>query len=505
MYKLCKKLKAFKAVLKSKNTSCYGDIRTKVLKARECLEIAQRAVLNSHGSAESLIKERECLHEYTSISRVEEAFLKQKARNQWLQLGDQNSGFFHRVIKARQARNTINYICDDNGNRIKDIAGIKNIVENFYKRLLGSSTMVFSGDGAARIKHLISPIVSAEQAVLLENSVSAEEIKSIFFSMKANKSPGPDGYTAEFFKSSWEVVGEDVVVAIQSFFDSGMLLKEVNATILSLVPKRPNVSVMGDFRPIACCNVIYKCITKILSNRMLPLLDSMISRNQSAFIPGRNIAENVLLAQEMVRNYHRKDGQPRCTMKIDLMKAYDSVNWNFLIHCLSCFGFPPKFVNWIKECITSPRFSISLNETLVGYFKGAKGFRQGDPLSPYLFVIAMEVFSRIMCEFTGSNSGFKFHPRCSKLQLTHLCFADDMLLFSEASLSSIKAVKAVLLEFEQLSGLQANPSKSSFFCAGISSRMKAVLLDELQMEEGHFPVRYLGVPLIASKLSAVEC
>jgi hypothetical protein len=365
--------------------------------------------------------------------------------------------------------------------------------------------MVFSGDGVARIKHLISPIVSAEQAVLLENSVSAEEIKSIFFSMKANKSPGPDGYTAEFFKSSWEVVGEDVVVAIQSFFDSGMLLKEVNATILSLVPKRPNVSVMGDFRPIACCNVIYKCITKILSNRMLPLLDSMISRNQSAFIPGRNIAENVLLAQEMVRNYHRKDGQPRCTMKIDLMKAYDSVNWNFLIHCLSCFGFPPKFVNWIKECITSPRFSISLNGTLIGYFKGAKGLRKGDPLSPYLFVIAMEVFSRIMCEFTGSNSGFKFHPRCSKLQLTHLCFADDMLLFSEASLSSIKAVKAVLLEFEQLSGLQANPSKSSFFCAGISSRMKAVLLDELQMEEGHFPVRYLGVPLIASKLSAVEC
>jgi hypothetical protein len=196
-----------------------------------------------------------------------------------------------------------------------------------------------------------------------------------------------------------------------------MLLKEVNATILCLVPKRPNVSVMGDFRPIACCNVIYKCITKILSNIMLPLLDSMISRNQSAFIPGCNIAENVLLAQEMIRNYHRKDGQLRCTTKIDLMKAYDSVNWNFLIHCLSCSGFPLKFVNWIKECITSPRFSISLNGTLVGYFEEAKGLRQGDPLSPYLFVIAMEVISRIMGKYTGYNSGFKFHPKCSNCSL----------------------------------------------------------------------------------------
>jgi hypothetical protein len=172
------------------------------------------------------------------------------------------------------------------------------------------------------------------------------------------KALGPDGYTAEFFKSSWSVVGADVITAIKSFFESGLLLKEVNTTILTLVPKKPNASFMGDFRPIACWNVIYKCITKILSNRMLPVLDSLISRNQSTFIPGINIAENVLLAQELVRNYHRKEGAPRCTMKIDLMKAYDSVNWDFIIQCLVCLGFPSKLVNWIKECVTSPGFLL---------------------------------------------------------------------------------------------------------------------------------------------------
>jgi len=212
---------------------------------------------------------------------------------------------------------------------------------------------------------------------------------------------------------------------------------------------------------------------------MLPILDFLISGNQSAFIPGRSISENILLAQGLVRNYHRKEGSPRCTMKIDLMKAYDSVDWNFIIHCITCFGFPAKFINWIKVCISSPRFSISLNGTLVGYFKGERGLKQGDPLSPYLFVLIMEVFSRIMENCTREGSGFKFHHRCSRLKLTHLCFADDLLIFSDASLVSTSVIKQALVEFKHLSGLKANPSKSSFFSSGVSDRLKATLLEDL--------------------------
>jgi hypothetical protein len=163
-----------------------------------------------------------------------------------------------------------------------------------------------------------------------------------------------------------------------------------------------------------------------------------------------------------------------------------------------------KFTNWNKKCISSPRFSISLSGTLVGYFKGEKGLRQGDSLSLYLFVKAIEIFRKIMEDWTGGVSGFKFHHRCSRVKLTHLCFTDDLLIFSNASLSSITIIKATLLEFESLSDLKANPSKSSFFCSRISSKMKNLLLEDLQMKEGHFPVRYLGVPLISSKLSAAD-
>jgi hypothetical protein len=351
---------------------------------------------------------------------------------------------------------------------------------------------------------------------LLDKEVTEDEIRETLFHVKANKAPGLNGFSADFFKATWPIVGKDVVAAIQGFFlyfififififISSLLLKEVNATILTLVSKKINPSTIGDFRPIACYNVIYKCVTKIIANRMLPLLGGLVSMNHSAFIPTRSIYENVLLAQEFVRNYHKGTGNPRCTLKIDLMKAYDSVNWEFMIHCLHCFGFLEKFLSWIRECITSPRFSVCLNGTLVGYFEEKNGLRQGDPLSPYLYVLAMEVFSRIMAEYTDVTSGFKFHPKCLKMKLTHLCFAEDLLIFSVASLGSINVIKNTLVEFEELSGLKANPSKSSIYCSRILDRVKHILLNDLQMKEGSLLVRYLGVPLISSKLSFADC
>jgi hypothetical protein len=181
------------------------------------------------------------------------------------------------------------------------------------------------------------------------------------------------------------------------------------------------------------------------------------------------------------------------------------MNLEFMLHCLHYFGFPKRFLSWIRECITSPKFSICINGTLVGYFEGKKGLRQGDPISPYLFVLAIKVFSRIMADLTGGSSGFKFHPKCVKMRLTLLCFANDLLIFSEASLSSIKVIKVALLEFDNLFGLKANPSKSFFYCSRISDRMKHVMLDDLMMKEGHLLVRYLGVPLISSRFSLADC
>ncbi|KAK3229311.1 hypothetical protein Dsin_001192 [Dipteronia sinensis] len=169
-----------------------------------------------------------------------------------------------------------------------------------------------------------------------------------------------------------------------------------------------------------------------------------------------------------MKNYHKSGGKARCTMKVDLMKTYDSVNWDFALHSLCCFGMPGKFVSWVRECITSPRFSVAVNGTLVGYFEGKRGFKQGDHLSPYLFVLSMEVLSSLLAECVVKKKGFCYHHRFSKVGLTHLCFADDLLIFSEASVRSVSAIQKVLSEFELLSCLKANPDKSTCFCAGVS-------------------------------------
>jgi hypothetical protein len=251
--------------------------------------------------------------------------------------------------------------------------------------------------------------------------------------------------------------------------------------------------------------VLYKCITKILANRFRNCLGDLISSNQTAFVKGRVISENILLAQELVKGYHKNKGKARCAIKVDLKKAYDSVEWNFILMSLLAVGCPANFVNWIRECITTPRFSIALNGSLVGYFKGGKGLRQGDPLSPYLFVMAMEVFTKLLSARVRAYPQFQFHPHCKNQHITHLCFADDLMLFVAADIPSIKLIKVALEDFRLLSGLSVNQSKSEVFCAAVSAGLQTQILSTLQFRSGRLPVRYLGMPLIAGKLSYADC
>lgn len=149
-----------------------------------------------------------------------------------------------------------------------------------------------------------------------------------------------------------------MVRAIKSFFASGCLLREVNATAIALIPKVPNPTKLKDYRPISCCNTISKCISKIIANRIKPVLPHLEGKRQMAFVEGRRIGDNILFAQELLRNYHRDQGRPRCALKVSLMKAYDRVRWDFLVAVLRTIGFPEPVVNWIWECISTTRFSL---------------------------------------------------------------------------------------------------------------------------------------------------
>ncbi|KAJ9542514.1 hypothetical protein OSB04_029020 [Centaurea solstitialis] len=228
---------------------------------------------------------------------------------------------------------------------------------------------------------------------------------------------------------------------------------------------------------------------------MKPYLTHIVGPTQSAFIPGRRIADNILMAHELVAGYQRDTGQPRCAFKIDLRKAYDTVDWDYMSTMLHGFGFHPVLCKWISEMLNTSSFSIALNGETFGFFKGARGLRQGDPISPYLFTLVMEGFSMILKQCIAEAMSFSFHQGCEKMNITHLCFADDLFVFTGGNLASVDVLKRALEIFKVKSGLEPNLAKSEIFFCNVTPDVKAAILHSLPLQPGTFPIRYLGVPL----------
>lgn len=221
---------------------------------------------------------------------------------------------------------------------------------------------------------------------------------------------------------------------------------------------------MKDIRPIACCNLLYKVISKVLANRLKIIFPDAIESNQSAFIKERLLLENVLLASELVNGYHMAP-TTRCAIKFDIAKAFDTVKWSFIISVLHAMDLPAQFINWIKLCISTAAFSVCINESLEGFFTSARGIRQGCSLSPYLYVILSNVLSKLLNQAVEEGK-FAYHPQCQEVKFTHLSFADDILVFTNGTTASLNGVLEVLRAFAGMCGLHISVAKSQIYAAG---------------------------------------
>uniref|UniRef100_A0A803Q614 Reverse transcriptase domain-containing protein n=1 Tax=Cannabis sativa TaxID=3483 RepID=A0A803Q614_CANSA len=299
-------------------------------------------------------------------------------------------------------------------------------------------------------------------------------------------------------------IGDDVSSAVLDFFTSGRLPKDLNETVISLIPKVINPSSAKDYRPIAFCNTVYKCISKMISARLSEVLPDIVDSNQGAFIKHRSWAHNIMIFQDLLKGYTRKNISARCIMKIDLSKAYDMVDWEFVEDLLRVLCFPSWFISWIMTCLKGTNYHPRLNERIQGSFKGKKGLRQGDPMSPLLFVLIMDYLTRLLRQ-SSKEKGFGFHRLCKNLRLMNLCFADDLVIFCKGNLNSIRLTQDAFERFCNDTGLSANTLKSHIYFGGVRDEIKSKILNIVKIEEGGFPLKYLGVNLRPTKWKAEDC
>ncbi|GJZ41493.1 RNA-directed DNA polymerase, eukaryota, reverse transcriptase zinc-binding domain protein [Tanacetum coccineum] len=479
MFRLVKKMKGLKRDLNAlswKNGNMYDFVD----KCRKSLKEGQGDLDKRPHNHEAKKRETEALLKYNEAIKDEENLLFQKAKVEWISEGDKNNQYFHKVIKSRSQAKRICSICDDQGNRLEGNQMEEQFVKHF-NQFLGANKGV---NGEKDFERVFGTKLSKKEAMNMVNEVTDNEIKHAMFDIGDNKALGPDGYTSTFFKKAWKIVGDDVCLVVKEFFGSGKLLGELNATLVSLVPKISTPKKVSDYRPIACCNVVYKCISKIITERIKPGLHKLVDLNQSC---------------------DRKTGSSRCCLKIDIAKAYDTIDWKFLEKCLKHFGFHERMVHWIMVCVTTSKLSININGERKGYFASGRGLRQGDRLSPCLFTLVMEIFTLIIRKNVYLNPKFKFHKGCKDIRLTNLCFADDLLVVCHGSVDSVSTVKESLMEFSEISRLNPNMDKSTIFFGSVNEETKRGILNILPFVVGKLPMKYLGVPLITKRLGSNEC
>ncbi|KAJ9536684.1 hypothetical protein OSB04_un000157 [Centaurea solstitialis] len=495
MHRILTHLKRLKKPLRGLRGRC-GDISKRTADLKVELDAVQIACDLDPTNAELM---EDLAHIYLAYEKSlmdEDTYLRQRAKVTWLKDGDRNTKFFHNVVKERKGRNFIRSIIGPNGNHVYD-EEVGDLFLAHFRGFLGMKDPLVIPEMPSSLFH--NKIAFADSLHMIR-PISDLEIKKALFQIGNDKAPGSDGYSSRFFKAAWNVVGNDVQIAIHNFFYTGRLTKELNHTLLCFIPKVPNASRVSDFRPISCCTVLYKVISKIISDRMKPYLAGIISPTQSAFIPGRRITDNILMAHELVAGYQRDVGRLRCAFKIDLRKAYDTVDWTFLLNMLKGFGFHPVMCKWIEEMLNTSSFSIALNGESIGFFKGARGLRQGDPISPYLFTLVMEGFSMLLQQCIDQASNFRYHQGCEDMHLTHLCFADDLFVFTSANVESVDVLKTALDMFRVRSGLEPNLAKSEVFFSNVPLEDRQVIHNLLPLATGTFPIRYLGVPLSSTCL-----
>eukprot|EP00253_Pinus_taeda_P030816 PITA_30816 len=438
---------------------------------------AERFIATFEDSTEGIFPNVRSKEQYNSlvakrsqILKDREASWRLRSRAIWLTEGDDNTCFYHKFSNGRKAINTIWELRDEQNQLISSQRNLARLAINHFKGIYSAPREANILE-IMRVAENFPRFVLQEEPVDLTKEVTIDELEATIKWFKKDRSPGPDGWTIEFYIAFLDILGNDLLRIIEHCRRNGKIPSAIKSTFIALILKANHPTTFDDFRPISLCNCLYKIISKIIANRLKPILSRHISPEKFAFLNHRQIHETIATAQELLHSLHIKK-QKGLILKVDLSKAFNRANWLYLRLLLTHLCFPHIFIKWIMSCITDVAYNVLLNGEATSFFTSARGLRQGCPLSPLLFLLIMEGLSRLISSARDRNQIIGINIS-DNFYLTHLLFVDDILIFLNGCIGDTASLQHIFALFQQATGMQINESKSTITAVGCSQQESA--------------------------------
>lgn len=456
-----------KKKLKEEESTLENKINDLDVRIRESPNTVPETVLEEFSTLKKQLEE-------IRTDKIKGTILRSRAR--WIDEGEKPTKYFLNLENRNFTSKLIPKLILEDGSEITDTAEILKAQKTYYKELYSEQNV--DDDLTDNVlENLDSPKLSEKSSESLEGLITYEELTSTLKTFKNGKSPGLDGYTAEFFKFFWKDVGVYVLRAINDAYQEGKMSITQRRGLITCLPK-PGKSkfLVKNWRPISLLNVIYKLSSACIASRIKRTLGSLINEDQKGFIAERFIGENTRLIYDILFET-KKQNIPGLLLLVDFEKAFDSLSWKFLNKVLRFFNFGPSIQRWINVFYTDIESCIIQNGHISSCFGVERGCRQGDPLSPYLFILCVEILGHMIRQ-NKDIVGIKIH----KIEHVISQYADDTQLFLNASERSLKTALQMLTLFHKISGLKINVEKTKVAWIGSKTGCKTKLCRETNLD-----------------------
>ena len=379
---------------KRKNKSKLTHVREEEVKSR--LEELDRIICNNFNSPGI----DPVLNEYDNLKAELQSIYEKKGRSaifrskcRWVEEGERPTKYFFNLEKKNYDKKTITELHGEDRTTINNEKQILNSIEKYYSQLYKTVNSLEQKDFDSFMEPLRISKLKTKDREEMEGPLSVEECKKALDTFEGDKTPGEDCFTVEFYKTFFDLIGQDLVASFNAAYEVNELSTSQRRGIVTLIPKEDgSLLELQNWRPITLLNVDCKIATKAIAKRIKPYLPTLIHSDQASFIKGRYIGENIRLIED-VMEYAKVHNTPGILISLDFKKAFESLEWGYIMNTLDVFNFGTSIKRWISTFYTNIESAVINNGFLTNWLKPSRGVRQGFPLSPFLFILSVELLA----------------------------------------------------------------------------------------------------------------